>query len=76
MWLLWVEVTLHFLEIARQHLHPLLPQGIEFLLLCLDFVMVIGVVDSGGFVYCLSLALTSFFARLSDLQRQRHGLGT
>ena len=35
-----------------------------------------GVVDCGGSGNCFSLALTSFFARLSVLLRLRQGLGT
>lgn len=73
--LLWVEVTLHFLEMAAQHLQPRVPQGIELPSLGLVALMVIGVVDIGGFGYCFSLALTSVFARLSPLLRLRQGLG-
>lgn len=70
--LLWVDFTLHFLEMVVQ----LVPQGIELPSSGLVVLMVMGVVDSDGFGYCLSLALTSFFARLSVLLRLRHGLGT
>ena len=44
-----------------QHLQPLLLHGIEFLPFCSVVVMVIGMVDVGGFVYCLSFALTKFW---------------
>ena len=74
--LLWVEVTLHLLEMVAQHLQPGELQGIELLVFILVTLMEIGLVDLGGFGYCFSLALTSFFAKLSVLLRQRHGLGT
>ena len=35
-------------------------------LVCLVLWIAIGVVEVGGSGYCLSLALTSFFAMLSD----------
>ena len=74
--LLWVEVTLHFLEMVAQHVQPIVLQGSELPFPGLVTVIVIGVVDFGGSVHCLSLALTSVFVKLSDLFRLRHGLGT
>ena len=71
-----MEVTLHLLEMVVQHLHPGELQGMELLVFGLVTLMEIGLVDLGGFGYCFSLALTSFFAMLSVLLRQRHGLGT
>ncbi len=59
-----------------QHLHPRVSQGIELPSPCLVILIVMGVVDMGGFGYCFSLALTSFLAKLSDMLRLRHGLGT
>lgn len=59
-----------------QHLQPGLPQGIEFLSGDSVISMVRGVVDIGGFGYCLSFALTSILDRFLALLRQRHGLGT
>ena len=67
-----MEVTLHFLEMVVQQPDP---QGMELPLSGLVTLMVIGVVDLGGSGHCLSLALTSDFARLFVLLRLRHGLG-
>ena len=74
--LLWVEVTLHFLEMVAQHGQPIVLQGSELLFPGLVTVIVIGVVDLGGSGHCLSFALTNVFVKLSDLLRLRHGLGT
>ena len=63
-------------KIIVQHLQPVDPQGIELPSPCLVTVIVIGVVDVGGFRNCFNLALTSFFARLSVFIRQRNGFGT
>ena len=73
---LWVEVTLHCLEIIVQHLHPRVLQGIELPSLVVVTSIVIGLVDSGGSGYCFSFALTSDFARLFVLLRLKQGLGT
>lgn len=74
--LLLVEVTLHFVEMAEQHLQPGVPQGAELPSPGLVVLISIGSFNMGGFGYCFSLALTSFLAMLSCLVRQRHGLGT
>lgn len=71
-----MDVTLHFLEMALQHLHPEVPHGLELPSSGLVVWIVIGVVDSCGFWYCFSLALTSVFARLFVILRLRHRLGT
>ena len=55
--LLWVEVTLHFLEMVAQHVQPIVLQGSELPFPGLVPVIVMGVVDLGGSVHCLSLAL-------------------
>ena len=73
---LWVDVTLHFLDMALQHLHLGVPHGMELPFAGLLNISTIGVVDSGGLGYCFSFALTIFLARLSVLLRLRHGLGT
>ena len=64
--LLWVEVTLHFLEIVAQHGQPMVLQGSELLFPGLVTVIVIRVVDLGGSGHCLSFALTNVFFKLSD----------
>ena len=46
--LLLVEVTLDFLEMAVQHLQPVVLQGIEWYCLGSVYFMVIGVFDFGG----------------------------
>ena len=74
--LLEEEVTLHFLEMALRHLQLSFPQGTELFPFGLVALMFIGVVRGGGSGYCLSLALTNAFARLSALLKLRHGLGT
>ncbi len=74
--LLWVEVTLLFLEMVAQHLLPRVPQCIELPSPCLVPLIIMGVVDVGRFGYCFSLDLTRFLAKLSAMLRLRHGLGT
>ena len=57
--LLWVEVTLHFLEMLTQHLQLGLPQGIELPWFDLVVSIIIEFVDLGGSGNCFSLALTN-----------------
>ena len=71
-----MEVTLHFWEMVAQHVQPVILQGIELPFSGLVAVMVIGSFDLGGSGHCFSFALTNAFARLLDLLRLRHGLGT
>ena len=73
--LLWDDVTRHFWDMLAQQVHFWVPQGIELPVSGLVLSMVMGLIEIGGFENCFSLALTSFFARLSLLLRQRHGLG-
>ena len=40
--MLWVEVTLHFLEIAVHHLQPEVPQGIELPSFCVETLTLVG----------------------------------
>ena len=48
MLLLWVEVTLHFLDMVVQHSQLCDLQGIELFSLGVVTLMVMGLVDSGG----------------------------
>lgn len=74
--LLWVEVTLHFWEMVSQHLQSAVLQGIELFPSYTAVLITVGFVEMGGFGYCFSFALTSFFAILFPFERLRQGLGT